>query len=55
MIKFCIEYHDVLCSSHSKMYKLGFPGGRVVNNLPANPGDTGLISGLGKFHMPWGN
>ena len=30
----------------------GFPGGPVVNNLPANAGDTGLIPGLGKYHMP---
>ena len=27
---------------------LGFPGGSVVKNLPANPGDTGLIPGLGR-------
>ena len=25
---------------------MGFPGGSVVKNLPANAGDTGLISGL---------
>ena len=25
--------------------KLNFPGGSVVKNLPANAGDTGLISG----------
>ena len=30
---------------------LGFPGGSVVNNLPANAGDTGLISGRGRFRM----
>ena len=27
---------------------MGFPGGSVVNNPPANTGDTGLISGLGR-------
>ena len=27
---------------------LGFPGGSVVKNLPANAGGTGSISGLGK-------
>ena len=27
---------------------LGFPGGLVVKNLPANVGDTGLIPGLGR-------
>ena len=26
----------------------GFPGGSVVKNLPANAGDGGLISGLGR-------
>ena len=35
-------------------YDLGFPGGSVEKNLPANEGDAGdagLISGLGR--MPW--
>ena len=27
---------------------LGFPGGSVVKNLPANAGDVGLILGLGR-------
>ena len=30
----------------------GFPGGTVVENLPANAGDTGSSPGLGRFHMP---
>ena len=30
----------------------GFPGGAVVENLPANAGDTGLSPGLGGSHMP---
>ena len=29
-----------------------FPGGAVDENLPANAGDMGSISGLGKFHIP---
>ena len=29
-----------------------FPGGTVVKNPPANAGDTGLISDLGKSHVP---
>ena len=29
----------------------GFPGGAVVENLPANAGDTGLIPGPGRSHM----
>ena len=32
--------------------KQGFPGGAVVENLPANAGDTGSSPGLGKSHMP---
>ena len=27
---------------------MGFPGGSVVKNLPANIGDMGLIPGLGR-------
>ena len=32
---------------------LDFPGGPVVKNLPANAGDMGSISGLGRSHMLW--
>ena len=31
------------------MYQLGFPGGAVVKNLPANAGDASWISGLRRF------
>ena len=34
---------------------LGFPGGAVVENPPANAGDTGSIPGLGRSHMLWNN
>ena len=34
---------------------LDFPGGPVVKNLPAGAGDTGLIPGLGRFHVLQGN
>ena len=33
-------------------YFLGFPGGAVVENLPANAGDTGSSPGLGRSHVP---
>ena len=26
----------------------------MVKSLPANAGDMGLVSGLGRSHMPWG-
>ena len=32
-----------------------FPGGPVDKNLHINAGDLGLISDLGRFHMPWSN
>ena len=38
-----------LCSN--KKLK-GFPGGAVVENLPANAGDTGSSPGPGSSHMP---
>ena len=37
-----------------KVYR-GFPGGAVVENLPANAGDTGSSPGLGRSHMPRSN
>ena len=33
----------------------GFPGGAVVENLPANSADTGSSPGLGGSHMLWSN
>ena len=38
-----------------KMLLLGVPGGAVVENLPANAGDTGSSPGLGRSHMPRSN
>ena len=33
----------------------GFPGGTMVESLPANAGDTGSSPGLGRSHMPRSN
>ena len=33
----------------------GFPGGALVESLPANAGDTGSSPDLGKSHMPRSN
>ena len=33
----------------------GFPGGAVVESLPANAGDTGSSPGLGRSHVPQSN
>ena len=30
----------------------GFPGDAVVENLPADAGDTGSSPGMGRSHMP---
>ena len=38
-----------------KKWAEGFPGGAVVENLPANAGDMGLSPGLGRSHMPQSN
>ena len=55
---------QVLCSyilvpfdphNNHKKRLLGFPGGAVVENLPANAGDTGSSPGLGRSHMPRSN
>ena len=42
-------------SSFRKIESRDFPGGAVVKNPPANAGDTGLISELGRSHMPQSN
>ena len=34
---------------------MGFPGGAVVENLPANAGETGSSPGLGRSHVPRSN
>ena len=47
---FCLKLfsspHFLQDDANKKLYK-GFPGGAVVENLPANAGDTGSIPGWG--------
>ena len=38
-----------------KTFTEGFPGGAVVENPPANAGDTGSSPGPGRSHMPRSN
>ena len=38
-----------------KYLLLGFPGGAVVKNPPANAGDMGSSPGLGRSHVPRSN
>ena len=42
-----MEYYLVLKSKEG-----GFPGGAVVESLPANAGDMGSSPGPGRSHMP---
>ena len=45
---YTVEYYSAI-----KRNEIGLPGGAVVENLPANAGDTGSSPGLGRSHMPW--
>ena len=45
-------FHNILQENLNELFDQpnvseGFPGGSVVENLPANAGDAGLIPGLG--------
>ena len=53
-IKICIK-KKVQSHIFMKRQSQGFPGGAVVESLPANAGDTGLSPGLGRSHMPRSN
>ncbi|KAJ8779504.1 hypothetical protein J1605_012388 [Eschrichtius robustus] len=54
-----VIFLQLICKSEIisklKVKKEGFPGGTVVENLPANAGDTGSSPGLGRSHMPQSN
>ena len=52
-----LETADLILSllKHIKKTVEGFPGGAVVENLPANAGNTGSSPGLGRSHMPRSN
>ena len=43
--------NEAAINIHQKK-QVGFPGGALVKNLPANAGDTGSSPGLGRSHMP---
>ena len=50
-----LQTHLVIHKTTTKNKTQGFPGGAVVENLPANAGDMGSSPGLGRSHMPWNN
>ena len=52
-IKSTMRYHlTPVRMTIIKNLQTGFPGGAVVEGLPANAGDTGSRPGLGGSHMP---
>ena len=55
--KWSLKYSAMLPFPHIHKFSLilGFPGGAVVENLPANAGDTGSSPGLGRSHIPRSN
>ena len=49
-------YHILIYPELFKTMMAGdFPGGSVVENPPANAGDTGSSPGPGRSHMLWSN
>ena len=48
-------FHATMVDSLNHNVSGGFPGGAVVENPPANAGDTGSSPGLGRSHMPRSN
>ena len=46
-------YKQLIKLNIKKTKNLGFPGGAVVENLPADAGDMGSSPGPGRSHMPW--
>ena len=47
---FCGRVWEIWIKHNFKSF-LGFPGGSMVKNMPANAGDIALIPGLGRSHM----
>ena len=53
--KSSILFMEKIIDSYLKSRPRDFPGGAVVENPPANAGDTGLFPGPGRSHMPRSN
>ena len=53
--KSCIVFMTISWKVSKMLNQWGFPGGAVVENLPASAGDTGSSPGLGGSHMPRSN
>ena len=48
----CFEFYEASPDCSLKVTIQGFPGGAVVESLPAGAGDMGSSPGLGGSHMP---
>ena len=48
----CVLKEENLLVVLVEKWWVGFPGGTVVKNPPANAGDMGSIPGPGRSHMP---
>ena len=48
----CSRYKSLIGYMIFKNFLQGFPGGAVVENPPANAGDTGSSPGPGRSHVP---
>ena len=53
IIYYSVIIIEIKCTTN--VMCLGFPGGAVVKNPPANAGDTGSSPGPGRSHMPQSN
>ena len=54
-IQICLTVLHIRLFQIVKTKIQGFPGGAVIENLPADAGDTGSSPGLGRSHMPRSN
>ena len=54
-IKTAMRHHFRATKKTMLKKKGDFPGGPVVNNLPANAGDRGSIPASGRLHMQQSN
>ena len=50
-----LKERQIINGNNNRKNLLGFSGGTVVKNPPANAGNTDSNPGPGRSHMPWSN
>ena len=50
-----LKERQIINGNNNQKNLLGFSGGTVVKNPPANAGNTDSNPGPGRSHMPWSN